>query len=106
MSASGFESAASTDLGVANKFERVGDFANKESMNNEDLLILTVRCCASRKSGRIQETSKRCLWGGEWRGGAVSGLNAKRAGRRLRFITFYTSLNYGTTGSYYLFKNK
>ena len=93
-SANDFESAASMDLGVANKFERVGDFANMESMNHEARLIFTAGCWASRQSGRIQETGKSCTWGGVGTGGAVSRLNGKRVGRRLHFITFYISLNY------------
>lgn len=43
-SANDFESAASMDLGVANKFERVGDFANMESVNHEARLIFTAGC--------------------------------------------------------------
>lgn len=30
------ESASSIDFGITNKFERVDDFANTESINNED----------------------------------------------------------------------
>ena len=32
------ESTRTTDSGVTNKFQRVGEFANIESMNNEDQL--------------------------------------------------------------------